>query len=649
MGEALRSRRAFGLLLASVVVCQGCGGAREGWQRLWPEQWAWAHRGRILERGVAADGRLVTAEHGGIHLRASLFNHGAQQARALLMGPHLRRGWGLAGGERKFIDIRLPRAGRYRFSASADVILGEPRMGLPIAQPKLVVLILVDTLRADHVNQELMPGVWSFFSKGHRWGDASADAPWTVPSVASLFTARPVLDLTTPEGDLLGVPEGMPTWAEALERAGFSGGAVVANYTIQVLNGFGKGFGSFLVPDGHGSSHHPDATWVVDNARAWLAAHRGENGFLYLHLMDPHEPYRDHSGRGRVAPSLQPFAHRDRVATASETALFKDLYAGEVRHVDQVLTPFLHDLGPHAVVALTADHGEALGEHGCWGHGLNLYQEALHIPFMLRGPGVAAGESGQPEQLIDLTPTLLDLVGVERERSMIGRSMLSGGSRVPLVAATFGAGPLRWCWRRGADKVVIRMAPQPGLASVARSTMEEGHPLPTGAVAFRLDRDPQENEPLPLDGKLTLAAGRAFVATTARFVPGLQVLAWGEHGRLRLSLDVSGKLEPAQVFAVAPVALRREGRHLSLSCTEAFPVCGIAGTVVPKPWHVRLPADGGRWLDHEGGGTVPLTDLSEPPYLQAPGVLVWWNPPRERLVKGYRETLRRLRDLGYLQ
>ena len=77
---------------------------------------------------------------------------------------------------------------------------------------------------------------------------ATANSPWTVPSVASLFAARPVLEVSTPSGDIVGVPKGITTWPSALWRAGFEGAAVVANYTVHTLNGFSEGFTCFLFP-----------------------------------------------------------------------------------------------------------------------------------------------------------------------------------------------------------------------------------------------------------------------------------------------------------------------------------------------------------------------------------------------------------------
>ncbi len=635
------------LLAASLVVAAaGCAPRRADWTRLWPARWTWHSSGDHWVRGVTGGDRVFHVGRRGRFFRATLLGAGPRPGSVTLTGPDTGASWTIAPGEERAVGLRLGGAGEYTLRTSGGAVAGEPRVGRP-GKRRLVVLILVDTLRADHVRPDLMPGVTRFFAQGRVWTQATAHASWTIPSVASLFTGRPVLDLTTPEGDLLGVPEGDDTWAEALDRAGYAGGAFVANYTVAVLNGFGRGFSSYRVSAAR-KREEPDAAWVVAGARRWLAAHRGENSFLYLHFMDPHEPYRDHED-GRVGPPIPPLAHRERTPSPAEARLLRELYAGEVRHVDRILTPFLHELPPETVVAFTADHGESLGEHGCWGHGLALYQEQIAVPLMLRGPGVPAGKVGSPVGLKDLAPTLLASAGVPADPSMAGRSLLAGGSPGPIISATYGAGPLRWTWRRGSDKVILRLAPQPGLSTVARSAMIEKSPLPAGAFRFRLDADPGEDHPMPLDEDVLLPVGRAFAATAGRMVPGLEVMAWGLRRPVELRVHLGGVLQPVQAFSTGPMALTQHGGAVTVSCRDPFPVCAVGGSVSPRPRRLRLLPAGAPWVEPPGGCDVPVGELTMPRAFPAPGLFAWWNPPRRRLVRGYRETLQKLRALGYLE
>ena len=113
--------------------------------------------------------------------------------------------------------------------------------------------------------------------------------------------------------------------------------------------------------------------------------------------------------------------------------------------MDRALAPFIDELPTPVVVAFTSDHGEALGEHGAWGHGLNLYQEAVQVPLMIRGPGVPAREVREPAQLLSLAPTRhATRLRVSRTpgwcvRADPGLSSRVGGQRSPKACHRFTA------------------------------------------------------------------------------------------------------------------------------------------------------------------------------------------------------------------
>lgn len=644
----MSSRR---LLLVAVwalatVAAAGCGAPEPGWQRLWEPEWGWYDHGARWLLGVTAADRRFDCPGGGRLFRAELLNTGEAPATVRLIAAAGDVDWTLSGGEALLVELELA-PGEVRIEAPPGVVLGSPRLGRPLDEPRLVVLVLVDTLRADHVTAELMPGVVDAFAGGRRWLDATANAPWTLPSVASLFSARPVLELTSPEGEIIGLPEGLPTWASRLHEAGFEGGAVVANYTVHVLNGFGSGFSSFLVPDGDGDRVAPDGSWVVDGARRFLAAHRGEDAFVYLHLMDPHEPYRRHRGAGPEPPPLKPLATRSREATAEEAELLRELYAGEVRHADAVLAPFLAELPGTAVVALVADHGEGLGEHGAWAHGLTLHQGAIHVPLMVRGPGVPAGDVDGPVQLLDLGPTLLAVAGEAPDPGWVGRSLLDGGSRTPLVSATFAAGPMRWAWRFGSHKVVIRTREQPGLGADSRTRLSEARPLPPGAFHVDLGGDPGEDRPGPIPGALTADVGAAFAGSAGRLVPGLQLLAWDGDGPLTQELGFDGDAEVVQAWSTGAVEVASGHGRLLLRCASASPLCAVAVASGSVPGSVTPLASDLPWPDVTMGEAVDPRTLA-PPVEPGRGAFLWWNPERPLVVGGHEATLERLRALGYI-
>ncbi len=629
------------LLGLTVGLSTACSRPTPGWQPLWRDSWQRNHKDTRWDLGVGANGRSFEVLARALRMRARVQNLGLVPASLHLTGPRTSLQWRLEPGEILPLDLAT-RIGSYSFQAPAEIVLNNPRLGQPLPQPRRLVFMLADTLRADHVRPDLTPSILDAFGPGSAWSQAWANASWTLPSMTSIFTARPVLDLTTPEGDLIGIPEGMPTLAGQFSQAGFSCAAVVANHTIHVLNGFAEGFDSFVVPDGHGSRNHRDASWVVRHGKAWLDSHQGEDVFLYLHFMDPHEPYRSHGQPGPELPDLEPLAHRRRRASPEEATLYGQRYAGEVKHLDRALTGFFGQLTDDVVVAFTSDHGEILGEHECWGHGLTLHEEVVRVPLLLKGPGVPRQKIAQPAQLLDLGPTLLRLMGCAVPSSMKGRSLLEGGSDLPIVAATFGPGPLRWAWRQGPDKVVVRMMAQPGLGVEARSKMDEGEPLPAGIFHINLDSDPGQERPSPPTGILLEQAGQVFSLTAGQMVPGLQLVAWGEDRRVEIELEVQGVLDVIQAWSGSPMRIHREGDRLLVSCDNALPLCAVAARVDPRPGWIR-------WLGDRSEDTrVPVAEL-QPPQAITGGPTVWWNPERARIVGGHSETLEKLRALGYIR
>ena len=430
----------------------------------------------------------------------------------------------------------------------------------------------------------------------------------------------------------------MTTWAEALEKHGLCGGAVVANFTVNVPNEFGKGFDSFAVPKSYGPEGHPDAAWVLAGARQWLRAHQGEPSFLYLHFMDQHEPYHDHEGGMAPMAEITPLASRAREAGPEETRQRRDAYASTVRYLDRQLGPFLAELPPQAVVAFTADHGEAFGEHGCWGHGLNLYREAIHVPLLLRGPGVPSRAERRPVQLLDLAPTLLDLAGCAPAPGMRGRTLQRGGSAEPLVAATFGGGPLRWLWRDGAHEVLVHTRPQPGLAPEAEIKLQEERPLPSGVFGFDLERDAEELRPEPLDDASALVAARVFAGSVGRLAPGLQVLAAGVHGPATVTFGTPVLLHVTQVFSVSPTRVAATRDRVELRWDDPFPFALAAFAAGPSVRPMKVGGSSWTWLSGIGA-----------PLLDRPGSFLWRNERDDLVQRGYEETVKRLRSLGYIQ
>lgn len=623
------------LFVATGALSVGCGPAKV---QLWSGQWAPYHVGSTWEHGVApSDGQRFEVKGRNYTFRAHAINSASNEGQVRIEGAGGSHTWRLPPGAAEDLDWAVLSAGSYSVSVSPGLVLGEPRLVRPRRNAPLVVLLLADTLRGDHVSEALTPRLLAAFRNGERFTDATSNAPWTLPSIASLFTSRPTIELTAVDGGLVAIPEGVTSWAEALRARGFCGGAVVANFTVNVPNDFGKGFDSFIVPAKYGPAGHPEAEQVLGQARSWLRAHRGEPGFLYLQFMDQHEPYHDHEGGMPPMAPIEALASRAREASPEETRQRKDAYAATVRYLDRQLGPFLAELPSQAVVAFTADHGEAFGEHGCWGHGLNLYREALHVPLLLRGPGVPAKVERGPAQLLDLIPTLLDLAGCPLPAGMVGRTLLRGGSAEPTVAVTFGAGPLRWLWRDGTREVLVNTRPQPGLAPEAEVKMQEDKPLPTGAFVYDLKRDPNQDHPEPLDAATVVAAAQVFAVSVGKLVPGLQAMIVAGREPAVVSFRSPTPLHVTQVFSTTATQVSTSGDRVEVRWDDPPPFGLVAFSAASPLEPTQLTGEPWRWF----GSTNDVR-------IGAPGAFLWWNQRDASLQRGYEETLKRLRSLGYI-
>ncbi|HEX5758149.1 MAG TPA: sulfatase-like hydrolase/transferase, partial [Thermoanaerobaculia bacterium] len=288
-----------------------------------------------------------------------------------------------------------------------------------------VLLVTLDTVRADRLGcyggSAATPALDRLAREGVRFAAASTPAPLTLPAHASLLSG-----LLPPAHGLRNngagaFPAGRPTLATALAARGYRTAAFVGAFVLDRRFGLGRGFELYDDEVDRGPASAPSleaerrGDVVVDRALAWLAAEGDDRPFLlWVHLYDAHAPY---------AP---PPPFRDRHAG--------DPYAGEVAFADAQVGRLLAaldrlGLAGDTVVAVAADHGEALGEHGELTHGFFLYEPTLRVPLLLRAPGNFRGGTvvETPVGLADLAPTLSGLVGgglaVEAPAGLAGRDL----------------------------------------------------------------------------------------------------------------------------------------------------------------------------------------------------------------------------------
>ncbi len=340
------------------------------------------------------------------------------------------------------------------------------------ARPPNVLLIVIDTLRADRLGaygnpRGLTPFLDTLAARGTVFTNAYAPSSWTCPSVASLLTSRlPTQHHVVSFAARLSDEE--VTFAERLAPLDYAAGGFSANFRLVESLGYAQGFAHWEAPMQTGSDL--SGPQLRQLALRWLdGAWRSDAdhpALLYLQYMEPHAPYDPPAPfRERFAPA----ATAERIAAINEAVvklrwftltdadsdLLTALYDAEVATIDDELRQLFADLEARrflddAVVIITADHGEEFWEHGNLTHGISLYGESVRVPLLILGPGVAAGRRVDANvSLIDVAPTLLALLGQSREPRFEGRSL------APLLRASTSDTPAAPA--DGADRVLLQL------------------------------------------------------------------------------------------------------------------------------------------------------------------------------------------------
>jgi arylsulfatase A-like enzyme len=365
-------------------------------------------------------------------------------------------------------------------SALAGVYAAPPapatvaRAAVPAGAPN-VLLIVVDTLRADHLScygasPVRTPHVDALAAEGLRYADAFSQASWTRPSIATILTGLyPSSHGAIHKADKL--PDRVDTLAEVLQRGGYRTIGFADNANISPAFNFQQGFDEyhylapafffgasepaaqltlygglrlvrerFLARRMDVQNYYQPAEVVTATVRRWLDG-RGEAReplFLFVHYMDPHDPYFVHPfngvGYARVAMPNPP---------AELAAKLHETYAGSVAYLDEHLGALFDDLKrrglwDRTLVVLTADHGEEFHEHGGWWHGTTLYDEQVHVPLIVKPPGGHAGRVIEEfATSLDIAPTILAAAGIPGPAALQGHALPLDGGAPPSRQSVF--------------------------------------------------------------------------------------------------------------------------------------------------------------------------------------------------------------------
>ncbi|HEV3058316.1 MAG TPA: sulfatase-like hydrolase/transferase [Vicinamibacterales bacterium] len=325
-----------------------------------------------------------------------------------------------------------------------------------------ILLVTLDTTRADRMGflgsaRGLTPALDAWSRTATVFTRAYAQAPVTTVSHATILTGTfPPFHRVRDFGAPLG-PD-VPYLPQVLHDAGYATaafvGAIVLDPRTGTAPGFARGFdlydaGFRLRRPGEDrySTIERRASEVVARAMRWIETKSSGPWFAWVHVFDPHDPYdppSDLKKRFGAAP-----------------------YDGEIAAVDRAIGALLRAAPTSAIVAVAADHGESLGDHGEDSHGMFLYEAALHVPLVVRTPNVGVGARvTRRVRLADLAPTLLEAAAIPVPRTMQGQSLLSVTTDRPVFSETeypqraFGWSPLV-SWR--ADRFLYIRAPKPEL------------------------------------------------------------------------------------------------------------------------------------------------------------------------------------------
>ncbi len=383
-------------------------------------------------------------------------------------------------------------------------------------RPLNLVLVTIDTLRADRLgcygNSKIeTPNLDKLAQAGTLFENAVTHAPLTAPSHASMFTGMyPTVHKVRDTGGFV-LQERHTTLAEVLQQKGWDTAAFVGASVLKKSFGFAQGFAVYddqmPKPGAAGETgEFPErrAGEVVDRAIQWLGVQSGKPFFLWVHVFDPHSPYDP------PAPFRQKYDGRP--------------YDGEVAYTDRQLGRLFETIAKKStpestVIAVLSDHGESLADHGEFTHGVFLYDSTLRIPFLMSGPGVPkALRVKQQARTVDLTPTLMEVMGMKPPPGMQGASLVPvfTGKETPAAVSyaetLFSKLNMGWSELRAirTDRWKYIRAPKPELYDLAADPGESSnvfasHPAEAQVLESKLRSiigAPEKVETSPVDRRI---------------------------------------------------------------------------------------------------------------------------------------------------
>ncbi len=400
-------------------------------------------------------------------------------------------------------------------------------------KPRGVVLISVDTLRADHLQtygygRPTSPNLDILAADSVVFDRTYASSPWTLPShvslLTSLFNINHGVHRPTDRMD-----DSLVTLTEVLRQNGFSTSAITGGTLVSHIYGFSRGFDTYKEGDG-AMDYNNSAALVAHTAAEWIENNKDRNFFLFLHTYQVHTPYDPPAPYGGL------FLDPDAVWTRADTTeifegkkfIFKELtdgerrnliglYDAEIRYTDEaLLKPVVEKLRAiglydDSMVIFTSDHGEEFFEHGAWDHGVHLYDESIRVPLVIKFPK-SRFQGKRVESVVrgvDIMPTVLEEMEIETDHlNLDGQSLLpllDGQAKDRLFLADTlllgleGTGdqshddqPFRIAANEGRNKIILNRE----LSPEEKDYFTPPAPVKPAAELYDLDTDPGEKTDL---------------------------------------------------------------------------------------------------------------------------------------------------------
>jgi arylsulfatase A-like enzyme len=433
---------------------------------------------------------------------------------------------GVAVWEREVIDLPTSPL-ELRFDAGAQDALVTPELFVADLEPARghatslerpnIVLVVLDGASALRTglyggNEEVTPVLDALGRESVVFDVAVTQAVYTVASIGALLTGQyPDRHQSVSFADRL--RDDVVTFPALLSQAGYRTAAFPGNAVVSKTFGLDRGYEEFVpVWEGRDYTGHGDS--VVSAFSTWLEATSDDPYFAYLHFREPHFPYNPPPPFDtRFGPSSPfPGGIRDaaviddlnRRAASGEApsedivARLRGLYLGNLAYADSLLGEVLHRLeerrsGRETVLIVTADHGEAVFEHGFLGHNTQLYEESIRIPLVIRASGTSARRVSEVVELLDLTPTILGLAEVDSDPAL---DRMQGRSLLPLLRGD--SLPKRLAFTR-----TVWAEPRYSARGSRYKLVWDSH---TGdSELYDLESDPEERE--SLEGKRPIVEG----------------------------------------------------------------------------------------------------------------------------------------------